>query len=88
VQLTRVDPRELRWTELEVQCASELAKHAALQRVQLMLTDQLTAQLERLDRYGARLSPEIVDALRERAFDEFSAAMDRVSRIIAGEGPR
>jgi hypothetical protein len=38
------------------------------------------AQLEAIENFRGRLTPEILDALKERALNEFTARMNRASK--------
>jgi hypothetical protein len=64
----------------EIQCMGETARFAIVNRVQLEMTQQFTAQLEAIESFRGRVTPEILDALKERALTEFSNRMNRASK--------
>ena len=68
----------------EIRCAAEAARYALLNRAQLEITRHFVAQLEAYDAYRGRVSPEMLDALKERALVEYSNRMNRTSKCDAG----
>jgi hypothetical protein len=44
------------------------------------MSRQFVAQLEAIENFRGRLTPEILDALKERALNEFTARMNRASK--------
>lgn len=64
----------------EIQCIGETARFALLNRTHLEMTQHFLAQLESLEAFRGRVTPEILDALKERALTEFSARMNRASK--------
>src|SRR6058998_2319779 len=64
----------------EIQCLGETARFAIINRTQLEMTQQFTAQLEAIEDFRGRVTPEILDALKERALAEFSNRMNRASK--------
>lgn len=65
----------------EIRSVGESTRFAILNRTHLDMTAQFLNRLEQIDGFRSRLSPELLDALRERALEEFTAAMNRASKI-------
>jgi hypothetical protein len=65
---------------LELEYAAESAKYELLNRTESAMTAGFVAQLERIETLRDKLPPEVLDALRERAFAGFTAAVSRISR--------
>lgn len=64
----------------EIRCAGETARLAILNRAHLEMTRQFLAQLETIEGFRGRVSAEVLDALKERALNEFCARMNRASK--------
>lgn len=64
----------------EIRCFGETARLAILNRTHLEMTRQFIEQLEFIELYRERISNEILDALKERALNEFTARMNRASK--------
>jgi hypothetical protein len=64
----------------DIRTRGETTKLAILNRAQLEMTHLFVAQIERLEGFRGRLSAEILDALKERAFSEFTERMNRASK--------
>ncbi len=64
----------------EIRCFGETARFAILNRTHLEMTRQFVAQLEILEGFRGRVTIEILDALKERALNEFTARMNRASK--------
>jgi hypothetical protein len=64
----------------EIRTLGETARFAILNRAQLEMTRQFVQQLECIETFRGRLSPEVLDALKERALNEFSGRMNRASK--------
>lgn len=64
----------------EIRCAGETARLAILNRTHLEMTRQFLAQLEAIEGFRGRVSAEVLDALKERALNEFCARMNRASK--------
>jgi hypothetical protein len=64
----------------EIRCLGETARLAILNRTHLGMTRQFLAQLETIESFRGRVSTEILDALKERALNEFTARMNRASK--------
>jgi len=64
----------------EIRCLGETARLAILNRTHLEMTRQFLAQLETIESFRGRVSTEILDALKERALNEFTARMNRASK--------
>lgn len=64
----------------EIRCLGETARFAILNRTHLEMTRQFVAQLEVLEGFRGRVTPEILDALKERALNEFTTRMNRASK--------
>jgi len=64
----------------EIQCLGETARFSIINRAQLEMTHQFTLQLEAIEGFRGRVTPEILDALKERALTEFSNRMNRASK--------
>jgi hypothetical protein len=64
----------------EIRCLGETARFAILNRTHLEMTWQFLNQLESIEAFRGRVSTEILDALKERALNEFSARMNRASK--------
>ncbi|HLQ77533.1 MAG TPA: hypothetical protein VK210_09265, partial [Terriglobia bacterium] len=64
----------------EIQCLGETVRFAVLNRTHLEMTEHFLKQIEALESFRSRVTPEILDALKERALTEFSARMNRASK--------
>ncbi len=64
----------------EIRCLGETARFAILNRTHLEMTRQFVAQLEILEGFRGRVTTAILDALKERALNEFTARMNRASK--------
>lgn len=64
----------------EIRCLGETARFAILNRTHLEMTRQFVSQLETLEGFRGRVTTEILDALKERALNEFTARMNRASK--------
>jgi hypothetical protein len=64
----------------EIRCLGETARFAILNRTHLEMTRQFLSQLETLEGFRGRVTTEILDALKERALNEFTARMSRASK--------
>jgi hypothetical protein len=64
----------------EIRCLGETARFAILNRTHLEMTRQFLSQLETLEGFRGRVTTEILDALKERALNEFTARMNRASK--------
>jgi hypothetical protein len=64
----------------EIRCLGETARFAILNRTHLEMTRQFLSQLETLESFRGRVTTEILDALKERALNEFTARMNRASK--------
>jgi hypothetical protein len=64
----------------EIRTVGEIARFAILNRSHLEMTRQFLEHLELLEAFRGRLTSEIVDALKERALNEFTTRMNRASR--------
>lgn len=64
----------------EIRCAGETARLAILNRAHLEMTRQFLAQLETIEGFRGRVSAEVLDALKERALNEFCTRMNRASK--------
>ena len=64
----------------EIRSLGETARYAILNRAHLEMTAQFVAHLEALDSFRGRVSPEVLDALKERALNEYTARMNRASK--------
>lgn len=64
----------------EIRCLGETARFAILNRTHLEMTRQFVMQLEILEGFRGRVTTEILDALKERALNEFTARMNRASK--------
>jgi hypothetical protein len=64
----------------EIRCAGQTARLAILNRAHLEMTRQFLAQLEAIENFRGRISTEVLDALKERALNEFCARMNRASK--------
>jgi len=64
----------------EIRCLGETARFAILNRTHLEMTRQFLEQLESTESFRGRVSNEILDALKERALNEFTARMNRASK--------
>jgi len=64
----------------EIRCLGETARFAILNRTHLEMTRQFVGQLEILEGFRGRVTTEILDALKERALNEFTARMNRASK--------
>jgi hypothetical protein len=65
---------------LEIRARGETMRLDILNRAHLEMTRQFLDHLERLDSFAGRVPPEILDALRERALNEFTNRMNRASK--------
>lgn len=64
----------------EIRTIGETTRLAIGNRAQLEMTRQFVEQLDAIERFRGRLTPEIVDALKERALNEFTDRMNRASK--------
>lgn len=64
----------------EIRCAGETARLAILNRAHLEMTRHFLAQLETIEGFRGRVSAEVLDALKERALNEFCTRMNRASK--------
>lgn len=64
----------------EIRNLGETARLAISNRAQLEMTRQFVAQLESIETFRGRVTPEILEALKERAFTEFTERLTRASR--------
>ena len=64
----------------EIRCLGETARFAILNRTHLEMTRQFLVQIETLEGFRGRVTPEILDALKERALNEFTGRMNRASK--------
>jgi hypothetical protein len=64
----------------EIRCAGETARLAILNRAHLAMTRQFLSQLESIESFRGRISAEVLDALKERALNEFCDRMNRASK--------
>lgn len=64
----------------EIRCLGETARFTILNRTHLDMTRQFLEQLESIESFRGRVSNEILDALKERALNEFTARMNRASK--------
>jgi len=64
----------------EIRCLGETARFAILNRTHLEMTRQFVSQLEILEGFRGRVTTEILDALKARALNEFTARMNRASK--------
>lgn len=64
----------------EIRTLGETARFAILNRTHLEMTRHFVVQLESIETFRGRLSPEVLDALKERALNEFTARMNRASK--------
>ncbi len=65
---------------LEVRCLGESARLAIVNHAHEEMTRQFLAHLETLESFRERVTPELLDALKERALLEFSDRMTRASK--------
>ena len=71
-------------TIFEIRCRGESIRLSTINRIQLDMTRQFVEQLQSLESFKGRMSDEILDALKERAFSEFTMRMNRASKADAG----
>lgn len=64
----------------EIRCLGETARFSILNRTHLDMTRQFLEQLESIESFRGRVSNEVLDALKERALNEFTARMNRASK--------
>ena len=64
----------------EIRCAGQAARLAILNRAHLAMTRQFVSQLESIESYRGRISDEVLEALKERALNEFCDRMNRASK--------
>jgi len=65
--------------KFELRARGQVVRLALLNRVHLDLAHEFIAQIERIELLRGRIPPEIVDAMKERAFSEFTAGVNRAS---------
>lgn len=63
----------------EAQCLNEMARFGIVNRVQHDMTSAFLDRLAAVESFRGRVSTEILDALRERALNEFAGSMNRAS---------
>jgi hypothetical protein len=64
----------------EIRCSGETARFSILNRTHLAMTRCFLRQLEMYESFRGQASPEVIDALKERALNEFTARMNRASK--------
>lgn len=64
----------------EIRCLGETARFAILNRTHLEMTRQFLEQIDSIETFRGRVSGEVLDALKERSLNEFSARMNRASK--------
>lgn len=64
----------------EIRTLGETMRLAILNRTQLDMTRRFIQQLETIDGFRGRVPAEIIDALKERALNEFTERMNRASK--------
>jgi hypothetical protein len=64
----------------EIRCLGETARFAILNRTHLEMTRQFLDQLESIESFRGRVATEVLDALKERSLNEFTARMNRASK--------
>jgi hypothetical protein len=64
----------------EVRSRSESFRLHILNSVQLAMTQEFIAHIDRLESFRERMPNEILDALKERALNEFTSRMNRASK--------
>jgi hypothetical protein len=64
----------------ELRCLGETARFSILNRTHLEMTQQFLEQIESIESFRNRLTGEILDALKERALNEFTTRMNRASK--------
>lgn len=64
----------------EIRTLGEAVRLAILNRTQMDMTRQFIQQIDKIDGFLGSVSPEIVDALKERALSEFTDRMNRASK--------
>lgn len=67
----------------EDRAQAEVFRHSVLADAHRQITERFTAEIARLHGQGQPLSPEMADALRERALNELTESMKAVSRARA-----
>ena len=72
----------------ELRCAGETRRFTILSRAHADLAAIFMAQIERCESFRGRTSTEVLDAMKERSFEEFVAAMNRISQACAFEKER
>lgn len=65
---------------LDIHAQGESARLGIINRVHIEMTREFIAHLDRLDALRGRLPAEVLDALRERALNEFTGRMNRAAR--------
>jgi hypothetical protein len=65
---------------LEIRTLGETIRLSLINRAHFEMTRLFTAHLERLEQFRGRLPAEIIDALKERALEEFTNRMNRASK--------
>jgi hypothetical protein len=65
---------------LDIHAQGESARLGIINRVHLEMAREFLFQLDHLDSLRGRLPAEVLDALRERALNEFTARMNRAAR--------
>ncbi|MEZ5352301.1 MAG: hypothetical protein R2762_06655 [Bryobacteraceae bacterium] len=64
----------------EIRTLGEIIRLSLVNRAHLEMTREFTRQLERLEEFRGQLPVELLDALKERALDEFTNRMARASK--------
>ena len=67
-------------TIFEVHSRSESFRLHIINSVQFAMTQEFIAHIERLETFRERMPSEILDALKERALNEFTSRMNRASK--------
>lgn len=69
----------------EMRCRQETHRYEIVSRDHLDLAQRFMAKLEAFEAFRGRpgASPEMIDAMKERALEEFVACMNRISKIDA-----
>lgn len=64
----------------EIRTIGETLRLALLNRAQIEMTRLFVQQIEALEEFRGKVPSEILDALKERALEEYTARMNRASR--------
>lgn len=79
-----------RLSSVENSCGAELALYSNVNRVHHQMTLEFLRRLSQIEGLREQLPPELMDALKERAFEEYTDRVNRASKhsILLSQGQK